>query len=164
MAEITTSDKGNSRKNRSHKQSVKIDMTPMVDLGFLLITFFMLTTTLSTPSAMHLGMPEDVIDTQPVPASKTMTILLDDNNTIRYFIGLPSVSQTKTTDFQHIRSILLANKEQIGKSFFVILKASNQAKYKNLVDVLDEFAITNTQRYAIAAFTPDDKLLISQAR
>ena len=113
---------------------------------------------------MHLGMPDDVIDTQPVPASKTMTILLDDNNTIRYFIGLPSVSQTKTTDFQHIRSILLANKEQIGKSFFVILKASNQAKYKNLIDVLDEFAITNTQRYAIAAFTPDDKLLISQAR
>ncbi|MFN8352816.1 MAG: biopolymer transporter ExbD [Spirosomataceae bacterium] len=158
MAEITTPATG--KKNRSHRLSVRIDMTPMVDLGFLLITFFMLTTSLSKPKALPLAMPDQAESTQPVPASSTLTLLLSEQNKITYFVGLPNVTTTQVTDFSQIRAVLLQKKKEIGPKLFVIIRASKQAKYHNLVDMLDELAITDCQRYAIAEFTANETALL----
>ena len=97
MAEMQTADSGGHKKGkkvRSKKISTRIDFTPMVDLGFLLITFFMLTTTLQKPQTMQIFLPEkaDDIDQPKVKESKVLTLLLGKNDK-EFESHAPSVSQ-----------------------------------------------------------------------
>ena len=91
MAELDTSGGGKHKggKVRSKKASTRIDLTAMVDLAFLLITFFMLTTTLAKKKEMDLTMPDNsVIKSQlPVAATRSMTILLGSHNKIEWYMG-----------------------------------------------------------------------------
>jgi biopolymer transport protein ExbD len=154
MAEITQSENGKNRK-----MSTKIDMTPMVDLGFLLITFFMLTTSLQKPSVMQLNMPEKKPISGPVPATKTLALIPDVNNKVFYFRGDPSDQNTKigVTNYSinGLRKVILENKaavEAMAKSkdkFVVVVMPKNKASYKNVIDLLDELAITGADRYGI---------------
>ena len=92
MAELDTSGGGKHKggKVRTKKKNTRVDLTAMVDLAFLLITFFILTTTLNKPKAQELIMPDkdDVLKTQlPVPETRTMTLLLGDNDKLEWFVG-----------------------------------------------------------------------------
>lgn len=160
MAELDTSGGGKKGggKVRSKKASTRVDLTAMVDLAFLLITFFMLTTTLAKPQAMDLGMPDkDDIkkDQLPVPASRTMSILLGSGDKLEYFVGEPGKVAPTISDYgkNGIRKALLENyqrvKQQSGKEMIVLIKPSDKSNYKNMVDVLDELKIANIQIYAI---------------
>jgi biopolymer transport protein ExbD len=172
MAELDTSSGGGKKgggKVRSKKQSARVDMTPMVDLMFLLITFFMLTTTLAKPQAMDLAMPDkddpekeqqlDVADT------RTMTVLLGKDNKLEWYMGLidkPLAPPTLTKFSKDgIRASLIEkNKEVLAqtgdpkKGLIVLVKPSDKSNYKNLVDILDEMKITNVQTYAIVDINP----------
>ncbi|MEA5424951.1 ExbD/TolR family protein [Arcicella lustrica] len=165
MAEISASDKNNGSKKRSHKLSTKIDMTPMVDLGFLLITFFMLTTTLAKPVILQLNMPDkdDLGQTSPVRCSESLNVVLDDQNKVFYYQGLECNSKVNSTDFSDngIRKVLFDYKRRIGDNFTVVIKSTDKAKYRNMIDLLDEMKITNNRRYAIVNITPDDEKLLS---
>src|SRR6478609_4299711 len=104
MAELDTSSGGGKKggKVRSKKASTRVDLTAMVDLAFLLITFFMLTTTLSKPKAMDVTMPdkeEKQTDQLAVAASRSMTILLGANNQLEWFIGVPGDSQPEKDSY-----------------------------------------------------------------
>jgi biopolymer transport protein ExbD len=167
MAEISASDQAaNGKKARSKKMSVKIDMTPMVDLGFLLITFFMLTTSLLKPVTMQLNMPEDSEITSPIKCSQSLNVVLDADNKIRYYQGTECNPQVQTTDFSAngIRSVLFDYKNRIGNPFTVVIKSTDQAKYRNMIDLLDEMVITNNKRYAIVPLTAEDKKLMFDVR
>ena len=116
MAEVNTEGGGKKKgkKHKTKKQSTRIDLTPMVDLGFLLITFFMLTTTLSKPQTMEINMPvkdQNAEDTK-VKASTAMTIILSKNDRIFYYFGIPEEGQElkmEVTNFGDtgIRKLLL---------------------------------------------------------
>ncbi len=163
MAEISASDQAvQGKKARSKKMSVKIDMTPMVDLGFLLITFFMLTTSLLKPVTMQLNMPEDGPPSK-IRCSESLNVVLDDDNKIRYYQGTECNPKVQTTDFSAngIRSVLFDYKNRIGDVFTVVIKSTDKAKYRNMIDLLDEMVITNNKRYAIVPLTLEDKELIS---
>jgi len=167
MAEMNAQQQ-NGRKggNRSNKKSTRVDMTPMVDLGFLLITFFMLTTALSQPKTMSLLMPRSDGPPSPLPASKALTILLGANNRIAYYEGLgadqtqpPQVKYASFSNTQGIRDIILTKKQQVltqyGKNeLMVLIKATTAANYKNVVDIMDEMLINHIDRYAIVDITP----------
>src|ERR1700712_564422 len=103
MAELDTSSGGGKKgKVRSKKASTRVDLTAMVDLAFLLITFFMLTTTLSKPKAMDVIMPdkdEKTKEQAPMAASRSMTIMLGSNNKLEWFIGEPGKSQPTTDNY-----------------------------------------------------------------
>jgi biopolymer transport protein ExbD len=162
MAEISDSGKGEKGKKRSKKVSTKIDMTPMVDLAFLLITFFMLTTTFNKPQAMEVNMPDKTKDMQkqPIKDSKALTVILGKDDKIYWYRGLEN-PKVETTDYsdQGIRKVLLEKNKQI-QDLVVLIKAEDISKYKNIVDILDEMHIADIKRYAIVDITPVDLDLI----
>ncbi|AMR31143.1 biopolymer transporter ExbD [Mucilaginibacter sp. PAMC 26640] len=173
MAELDTSGGGKHKggKVRSKKASTRVDLTAMVDLAFLLITFFMLTTTLSKPKAMDLTMPnkdEKKIDQLPVAASRSMTILLGANNKVEWFIGEPGKSQPTTDNYgkDGLRKTLLEKSAEIqrttGKPIVVLIKPSDKSTYKNVVDALDEINITKIQIYAIVDILPAEVELLKR--
>lgn len=160
MAEVNTS--GGKDGKRSKKVSTKVDMTPMVDLAFLLITFFMLTTTFGKPQAMEVNMPDKTEDNQeqPLKESKALTILLGEENKIFYYQGLQD-PEVKVTDYSPmgIRKTLLEKNKEINE-MVILIKAHEKARYKNMVDILDEMHITDMKRYAIVDITDVDVQLI----
>lgn len=163
MAEISTGGGGGKGKKRSKKVSTKIDMTPMVDLAFLLITFFMLTTTFNKPKAMEVIMPDKTKDKKeaPIKASHAVTIILGENNKVFWFQGVEDAAvkpEVNVTDFsaEGIRKVIIQKNKEIGEKFVVVIKALDKSHYKNMVDILDEMTITDTKRYAIVDITPQD--------
>ncbi|MEN9702748.1 MAG: ExbD/TolR family protein [Aquirufa sp.] len=169
MAEIDSSGGGKKGgKKRSKKMSTKIDMTPMVDLGFLLITFFMLTTTLAKPVTMQLNMPDktDTKETSPVKLSETLTVCPDETK-VYYYQGIPTEAGTvmQVTNYSEtgIRKVIADLKAKVGNNFTIVIKPTKKAKYRNMIDMLDECAITNNKRYALLEIDPDTEALIKRS-
>jgi biopolymer transport protein ExbD len=202
MAEIAKNHRVGKKKGRTKKLSTRIDFTPMVDLGFLLITFFMLATTLNKPQTMEIALPskENVKEEEQtkVKASNAVTLLLGKGNKVYYYEGTrengidPVLRQTDFSP-QGLRQYLIrrnyevmvkvrnlqAEKErrkisdvdfekQKGeivkdkKAPIVLIKATDDSVYRDLIDVLDEMAICNIDRYAITDITTFDLDLISK--
>lgn len=167
MAEIDTG--GGGKKKGPKKASTKVDMTPMVDLAFLLITFFMLTTTFNKPQTMEVNMPDKNNEdkTQKLNEKRAVTVIMGKDNNVYYYQGVnnPVVEKTDYSD-QGLREILIKKKKEIkqqtGKDMFVVIKATDGSNYKNVVDVLDEMAITSVPTYALADITPADLDLLKK--
>jgi biopolymer transport protein ExbD len=99
MAEISTGEGGKKSKKRSKKVSTKIDMTPMVDLAFLLITFFMFTTSLNQPQAMELNMPDKKENkTTKLVDELALTVILGEGNKVFWYQGIEN-PKVETTDY-----------------------------------------------------------------
>ncbi|ASU36106.1 Biopolymer transport protein ExbD/TolR [Mucilaginibacter xinganensis] len=137
----------------------------MVDLAFLLITFFMLTTTLNKPKAMNLAMPDNSIKTSqlPVPESRTMTILLGSHNKVAWFMGEPGKTAPTVDSYgpNGLRKALIENGKAVAAShpgpdgyMIVVIKPSESSTYENLVSALDEMSITAIKSYAIVKILP----------
>jgi len=179
MAELNTGG-GDSKgkKVRSKKQDAGVDLTAMVDLAFLLITFFMLTTSLSKPQSMNLAMPDKTPEDQPpveltISEDRTLTILLGEKNKMVWYYGLANEPIEGPTVVGYgkngIRKELLSKIKSVvakygdpKKGLIVLVKASKKSTYRNLVDILDEIAITNVPTYAIVDITPIDLALLSK--
>ncbi|MCC6817825.1 MAG: biopolymer transporter ExbD [Bacteroidia bacterium] len=176
MAELNTAEGGSKKKHggkkRSKKMSTKVDLTPMVDLAFLLITFFMLTTTLNKPNAMELNMPKKVDDEEKAKINKELllTIILDKENTVWYYEGdgedlAANIGIMKKSSFSNedgIRQVIYDKQNRLEKSYgdkdtmICIIKSTDDAKYGNIVDALDEMDITSVKRFAVqSAMKPE---------
>lgn len=130
-------------------------MTPMVDLAFLLLTFFILTTTFSKDNVLKLQMPE------PGPATlvndeNILNLVLASDNKIYWWMGLEKEAIETNYARSGIRKLLL-EKRKVNPHLMVLIKATDDSKYENLIDILDEMEITATEKYAIVDFTDDDK-------
>ncbi|MFT3794115.1 ExbD/TolR family protein [Flavobacterium sp.] len=164
MAELNQAPAGAAKpkKIRRRKLNSRVDLTAMVDLAFLLITFFMLTTSLSKPKSMNLSMPDPNGEPGNVDEHRTMTILIGDHNTAYCYMGFPSEKNEKKVVLgtNALRQELARrNKEALayseakgkkGQGLIVIIKPGKKSSYGNLVDVLDEMAISNIGTYAIS--------------
>ena len=155
MAELVSSP-GKSGGRSLSKMPVRVDLTALVDLAFLLITFFILTTTLQKARSLPLVMPPPG-PPGPVAASSTMTICLGKNNQALYFVGMPQKPLTTPKVIaagSSMRQAIIQTAKQItattGKSMFVIISPSDHSVYKSLVGTLDEMNITGVTSYAIA--------------
>ena len=141
---------------RSKKLSTKVDLTPMVDLGFLLITFFVFTTTISDPKVMKLALPQDSPDSTSTPASKTISLLLADSNKIYYYNG-DSINNMHEINYspEGLRSVLLWKRAAVRKIFgdaletVVLIKPTDSSTYGNMIDVFDEMRINDITRYVL---------------
>ncbi|KAA9333186.1 biopolymer transporter ExbD [Hymenobacter busanensis] len=166
MAEIqAAAAPSRSNKPRAKKHAFRLDMTPMVDLAFLLLTFFMLTTTFAKPAAMQLTMPANG-DPTSTPASKSLTLILGKNNQVFYFEGLnedANPAHLRTTGFgaAGLRQVLLRQLQRQPLTT-VLIKASDEASYQNLVDALDEMTITGQKKYALVDLDGADRALLQK--
>jgi biopolymer transport protein ExbD len=169
MAEMNIPAKNGKKSPK--KMSTRVDLTPMVDLGFLLITFFMLTTTFNKPQAMEVNMPKKAgKENEPsfVKASKVLTLVMADNDKVYYYRGIDN-PMVDSTDFSNtgVRKAIFeaqqAVKKQHGdeKELIVRLASQYKSEFRNLVDVLDEMSITNTQHYAIVDYSANDSLIVN---
>ena len=200
-AEVQESSGKKRGKGKQKKMTVRVDFTPMVDMNMLLITFFMLCTTLSKPQTMEISMPsndKDITEQQKsmVKASQAITLLLGADNKLYYYEGEPNhrdYTSLKETTYgaNGLRAVLLqknaaavnqvrALKQQkldleitddeykkkvseikSGKDTpTVIIKATDDASYMNLIDALDEMQICNIGKYVITDIVEADEFLI----
>ena len=163
--EVKESSKKGKNKKKSKKHSTRVDLTPMVDLGFLLITFFIFTTTVSQPTAMPLNMPKDTKDKNldmKVKESGSLTLMLGKGNIIYYYYG-NDPTKMQTTNYKGVRDIILQKKKTTpAADLFIIIKPDKDATYKNAVDILDEMDINDIGKYAMVDPTPDEYKLIQQ--
>jgi biopolymer transport protein ExbD len=166
MAEIDTS--GGAHKKgpgvkKNKKQSTRVDLTPMVDLGFLLITFFIFTTTMSQATAMRLFLPKDTDDPDKTKASGALTLLPGKNDVVYYYEGLLAQdgSNFRTTNFKDLRDVVITRKKSTKpQDFVVVIKPHAESTYKNAVDILDEMSINDVKRYALVDISPVESQLI----
>jgi biopolymer transport protein ExbD len=175
MTEILATGSEYRRKagvRRVRKEAAKPDMTPMVDLGFLLITFFIVTTRLSQPAVMKLNMPKESGDSTKVAQSNALTILLDFDDKVYYYLGDWSKAYSQNAIYHTSYSVA----EGIGKvirdrqkwldeqgtaegrrGLMLLIKPGEGASYRNVVDALDEVTINLVARYAITGLEREER-------
>lgn len=188
MAEMEVADKGGKKGpgvKKSKKLSTRVDLTPMVDLGFLLITFFMLTTTMSKPKTMEINMPykDDEIKEEEetkIKESSALTILLSKKHRVYYYEGIGSDPETppdvQVTTFKPkdgIRDVIIQKKEDVDNLIrtgqlgpkdktTILIKPDTNSTYEDMVNILDEMAINDIRTYAIVDITEVDREFISE--
>ncbi|WP_231425479.1 MULTISPECIES: biopolymer transporter ExbD [Pedobacter] len=141
MAELNTGGK---------KATPRVDMTPMVDLMFLLVTFFILTTSISTPQAMDIVKPDKDDNNKDnrleLKASKTMTILLGKNDKVAWYMGeagatAPTIESGSQVEKSIIENRKVADASGVKGEFVVLVKPTSGSNFKNFVDIMDELEI-----------------------
>ncbi|MEO9020688.1 MAG: biopolymer transporter ExbD [Ginsengibacter sp.] len=163
--EVKESKKKGPGVKKHKRHSTRVDLTPMVDLGFLLITFFIFTTTVQQPTSMNLNMPKDTKnpdDNTKVKESGSLTLMLGKGNVIYYYFGNDPATM-QTTGYKDVRKVILDKKKSTpAEDLFIIIKPDKDATYKNAVDILDEMDINDISRYAMVDPTPDEYSKIQQ--
>lgn len=188
MAEMEVADKGGKKGpgvKKGKKLSTRVDLTPMVDLGFLLITFFMMTTTLNKPKTMEINMPykdenEPVEDETKIKESTALTVLLSKKHRVYYYEGMATDPETppdvKVTTFKAdkgIRDIIIDKKQKVEDlkrrgallekdKTTILIKPDTNSTYDDLVSMLDEMAINDIRVYAIVDITDVDRDFIKE--
>lgn len=166
MAEINSSESNHKQRAgvaTGKKLPTRIDLTPMVDLGFLLITFFIFTTTISQPTAMKLTMPDDKGTATPTKESGALTLIPSGNGVVYYYEGnLQNDNLTKATLMQMRNVIIDKKKRTASNDFFVIIKPSQSAQYGEIVSVLDEMTINDVKRHALVDITDKEQALVKE--
>ena len=172
MAEMDTSGGGGHHKKgpgvkKAKKLSTRVDLTPMVDLGFLLITFFIFTTTMSQPTAMKLNLPKDTEkpeEQNKLKESGALTVLLGKNNNVHYYEGqlADQAANFKSSTMKQIRDIIIQKKRSTpAEDFMVVIKPSEESTYKDMIDILDEMTINDISRYALVDISDVEGQLVT---
>jgi biopolymer transport protein ExbD len=153
MAELNTTSNDRHKKRsgvkKSKKLSTRVDLTPMVDLGFLLITFFIFTTTMSRPKAMHLLLPKDSADSMLLRNSGALTLIPTGDDQLFYYEG-GDPGKMQSSSFRSLREIIHDKKIRTNPTdFMVIIKPTKKCSYKNTIATLDEITINQVRSYAL---------------
>ncbi|UYZ62552.1 ExbD/TolR family protein [Hymenobacter weizhouensis] len=168
MADIQPNSSAKGSKSRARNTAFRLDMTPMVDLAFLLLTFFMLTTTFSKPTVMQVAMPDRKGEPSDVSEQDALTLLLDKGGRVHYFFGLAPTAalaeKLRTTTFapDGLRQVLLRFRQ--NPEGVVLIKPTDQATYQSMVDALDEMNITGQRKYALVDLSRADRELLEAHR
>jgi biopolymer transport protein ExbD len=148
------------KKKRSKRVSIRIDMTPMVDVAFLLLTFFMLTTVFSKPQTMEINLPPDAETTVEVAESNLLTLRIDIDGSIWWNTGTEALNKV---EFKDLRGMLI-ERNRANPKLITLLKIDREGKYTMMVDVMDELNLANITRFTLAPMLPADKEQIKKAK
>lgn len=164
---------------RAKKLSTRVDLTPMVDLGFLLITFFMFSVNISKPTTLDLIMPKDIpgrIIDMPVAKSTALTVIPMENGKVFYYHGEMNEAEQSgvygITDVSITGGIgqIIRQKQQAlnasgrfkSSDLMLIIRPMKNAEYKTVVDVLDEVLINQLQHYSFVDITDAELQMVQR--
>jgi biopolymer transport protein ExbD len=148
-----------SKKRKKKRVGIRVDMTPMVDVAFLLLTFFMLTTVFNKPQTMELNLPPDEKVTVEVAESNLLTLRVDKDGGIFWNTGSEPLQKLAFTE---LRSSLI-QRNQANPKLITLVKVDRDANYKTMVDIMDELNLANITRFSLAPMTDKDKQLMEKA-
>ncbi len=152
--------KAGKKHIKKHRLGVSINMTPMVDVILLLLTFFMLTTYFSKPQAMEINVPPDDKNTVEVAESNLLTIRVAPDNTIYWNMAREPAKQVEFADLH----ALLLERIKSNPKLITLLRIDRASTYKMMVDILDEFNLADITRFSLAPMQPYDVREIQKAR
>ena len=154
--------KGHGKKKKKHKKmrriSIRIDMTPMVDVAFLLLTFFIMTTTMNRPQTMEINLPPSNTNVE-VAESNLLTLLIKEDGTVFYNIGTEIPAKIL---FKDLRGMLTQKSLQNPK-LITLIKIDRKGKYNMMVDIMDELNLANITRFSLAPMMDGDKKRLEKA-
>lgn len=153
-----------SKAKRKKRKQVKrigisIDMTPLVDIAFLLLTFFMLTTTMSKPQTMEINLPPSDVKVE-IAESNLMTLRVSEKGEIYWNIGLEAPEKI---EFAKLRGFI-RERAQANSKLVTLVKIDPKAKYEMMVDIMDELNQADMQRFSLAPLTDEDKKVLERAK
>jgi biopolymer transport protein ExbD len=153
--------RGHDKKKKKHKKmrrlGVRLDMTPMVDVAFLLLTFFMLTTTMNRPQTMEINLPPEKT-TVEVAQSNLLTLRVKEDGTIYWNIANdPPVK----VEYKELRKLMMQQMAANPK-LITLIKVDRKGKYHMMVDIMDEMNLANIQRFSLAPMLDADKAILAK--
>jgi biopolymer transport protein ExbD len=151
--------KGAGLRHPKRRVSVRIDMTPMVDIAFLLLIFFMVTTVFRAPQAMEVNMPPSDVHVE-VPMSNVLTMYVDQNENFFYRLGDGALEATSMKDLQN----LFKDNAKLNPELIILVKLHREARYEMMVDIMDELEISGMQRFSLIPMTDEDLKLLEAAQ
>lgn len=156
-------DSGSKKRKKSKRKprkrlSIRIDMTPLVDVAFLLLTFFMLTTVFRKPQTLEINLPPKDAKVE-MAESNLLTIRVDENNQLYWNAGIDIPNRLKIEDLR----VFLRKKVSENPKFVVLIKIDRKSKYHYMIDIIDELNLANLTRFSIAPITEIDKKEMARA-
>lgn len=151
---------GKHKKKKAKRVPIRIDMTPLVDVAFLLLTFFMLTTVFSKPQTMELNLPPDDKTQVEVAESNLMTLRVMADSTVWHAMG---TAAPKQVEFSKLREFLL-EANRANPKLITLVKVDRDGSYALMVDVMDELNLANVTRFSLAQLTDKDKSVVEKVR
>jgi biopolymer transport protein ExbD len=153
----------NTKQANRKIHSTKVDLTPMVDLGFLLITFFIFTTTLSTNTVMSLVMPKESVDSTKVAASGAVSLIASKDEILLMRGNTKSSIKTfKWNNISSLRQEMIAIKHSLIKAngnddkLFVLIKPLDNSSFGQVINLFDEMSICGIRRYSMTDLSAED--------
>jgi biopolymer transport protein ExbD len=147
-----------SGKKKMRRLGIHLDMTPMVDIAFLLLTFFMLTSVFRRPQTMEINMPPKEVEVE-VAESNLLTLRVVADGNIYWNLGIET---PQPVAFKDLRK-LLENFNQANPKLVTLIKVDRKSKYYSMVDVMDELQLARVNRFSLAELKPGDFKVLEKA-
>jgi biopolymer transport protein ExbD len=151
---------GKKKRKKGRRLGIRIDMTPLVDVAFLLLTFFMLTTSMVRPQTMEINLPPDAEVRVEIAESNLLTLRIDDKGKIYWAIGIQSPKQIAFADLRKF----LRDQAASNPKLVTLVKVDRKSTYGTMVNIMDELNLANITRFSLAPLLDQDKLMISKAQ
>ena len=144
--------KGKGFHRPKRRVGVRIDMTPMVDVAFLLLIFFMVTTVFRTPQALEINLPPDKDVKIEIAQSKVLSVYVLPDDRAFWKRGEDPWASVEVSGLESVLKAFKGNKELV-----VLIKIDREAKFNNMVNIIDELDLANLTRFSLGTLTPDEK-------
>jgi len=153
---------GKKKRKKGRRLGIRIDMTPLVDVAFLLLTFFMLTTSMVRPQTMEINLPPDPDVKVEMAESNLLTMRVDENASIFVVVGNPDLIVPSKIKFADLRSYL--REKSSNPKLVVLLRIDRKGKYETMVNIMDELNLSNITRFSLAPLLDKDKAMMARVQ
>lgn len=148
------------KRRKTKRIGINLDMTPLVDIAFLLLTFFMLTTSMSRPQTMEINLPPDENVKVEIAESNLITIRVNDKGEVFWNRGMDAPEKI---EFDKLRGFI-REQSQANSKLVTLVKIDTKAKYEMMVNIMDELNQADMQRFSVARMTEQDQTLLANVK